>query len=194
WRGETWASSRGIGPGWPQRRWGLRTGGGALGYGGDAVHMASPAHRSTGLSGVCVFSDRYPWGRVMVETMSAHPATGSHGAPSAVPAPRSRSRVRRWWRVRVPARRWRRRVPSHPAPPLAWPVPIGLVGSVVLLGGVVMCVTPGPGIGGVIVGLAILATEFSWARRLLWRARGYASQARSRAAEKLRERRARTSR
>ncbi|EOR70869.1 hypothetical protein TM51_10837 [Thermobifida fusca TM51] len=57
-----------------------------------------------------------------------------------------------------------------------------------------MCVTPGPGIGGVIVGLAILATEFSWARRLLWRARDYASQARSRAAEKLRERRARTSR
>ncbi|AAZ56143.1 hypothetical protein Tfu_2110 [Thermobifida fusca YX] len=156
--------------------------------------MASPAHRSTGLSGVCVFSDRYPWGRVMVETMSAHPATGSDGAPSAVPAPRSRSRVRRWRRVRVHARLWRRRMRSHPALHLAWRVTVGLVGSVVLLGGVVMCVTPGPGIGGVIVGLAILATEFSWARRLLWRARDYASQARSRAAEKLRERRARTSR
>ncbi len=82
---------------------------------------------------------------------------------------------------------------SHPALHLTWRFTVGLVGSVVLLGGVVMCVTPGPGIGGVIVGLAILATEFSWARRLLWRARRYASRVRSQAIEKIRERRLRSS-
>ncbi|KUP96097.1 hypothetical protein AC529_13675 [Thermobifida cellulosilytica TB100] len=82
---------------------------------------------------------------------------------------------------------------SHPALHLTWRFTVGLVGAAVLLGGVVMCVTPGPGIGGVIVGLAILATEFSWARRLLRRARGYAARVRSQAAERIREHRARRS-
>ena len=42
-----------------------------------------------------------------------------------------------------------------------------VVGFTVLLAGVVMLVTPGPGWVTIAAGLAILAAEFVWARRLL---------------------------
>jgi tellurite resistance protein TerC len=41
---------------------------------------------------------------------------------------------------------------------------IGVVGGTVLALGVVMMVTPGPGLAGIIAGLGILAIEFTWAR------------------------------
>ena len=41
-----------------------------------------------------------------------------------------------------------------------------LFGFTVLLFGVIMLVTPGPGVAAIVVGLAILGTEFVWARRL----------------------------
>jgi uncharacterized protein (TIGR02611 family) len=44
-----------------------------------------------------------------------------------------------------------------------------LVGFVVLLAGIVMLVTPGPGIAVIILGLTILALEFAWAERSLER-------------------------
>jgi tellurite resistance protein TerC len=44
-----------------------------------------------------------------------------------------------------------------------------VVGGTALLIGVVMLVTPGPGVVGILAGLAILATEFVWARTLLRR-------------------------
>jgi len=43
-------------------------------------------------------------------------------------------------------------------------VAIGIVGGTVLLLGVVMMVTPGPGLAGILAGLGILAIEFTWAR------------------------------
>ena len=42
-----------------------------------------------------------------------------------------------------------------------------VVGFTVLLAGVVMLVTPGPGWVVIALGLAILAAEYVWARRLL---------------------------
>jgi tellurite resistance protein TerC len=51
-------------------------------------------------------------------------------------------------------------------------VAIGVIGFTVLLIGVVMIVLPGPAIIVIPLGLAILATEFIWARRLLNRVRG----------------------
>ena len=42
-----------------------------------------------------------------------------------------------------------------------------VVGGVVLLAGVVMIVTPGPGLVGIAAGLAILAKEYDWAHRAL---------------------------
>src|SRR5205823_11958173 len=46
-----------------------------------------------------------------------------------------------------------------------------VIGSTILIAGLLMLVLPGPGILVIIVGLAILATEFVWAERLLIRAR-----------------------
>ncbi len=50
-------------------------------------------------------------------------------------------------------------------------VVVAVVGGTVLLFGIIMLVTPGPGIVGIIAGLAILATEFVFARKLLKKAK-----------------------
>lgn len=46
-----------------------------------------------------------------------------------------------------------------------------MIGSIVLLAGLIMLVTPGPGLVGIIAGLLILSTEFEWAERYLHQAR-----------------------
>ena len=48
---------------------------------------------------------------------------------------------------------------------------VAVIGFTVLLIGLAMVVLPGPAIVVIPLGLAILATEFVWARRLLERAR-----------------------
>jgi uncharacterized protein (TIGR02611 family) len=63
----------------------------------------------------------------------------------------------------------------------AWRLIILVVGASVLLFGVALLFLPGPAFVVIPVGLAILATEFAWARRLLHhvkqKAAGYANQA-----------------
>jgi tellurite resistance protein TerC len=54
----------------------------------------------------------------------------------------------------------------------AWRVVVGIVGATVLALGVAMLALPGPGLIVIPFGLAILATEFVWARRWLQRIRG----------------------
>ncbi|WP_205712217.1 PGPGW domain-containing protein [Euzebya rosea] len=44
-------------------------------------------------------------------------------------------------------------------------VAVTVVGGVVLAAGLVMLVTPGPGLLGIVAGLAILAREYTWAGR-----------------------------
>ena len=61
-------------------------------------------------------------------------------------------------------------------------VVVTLVGSAVLGAGLVMMVTPGPGLVGIVLGLAILATEWAWADRWLRAARGKLDDARAAAA------------
>ena len=46
-------------------------------------------------------------------------------------------------------------------------IAIGVVGGTVLALGIVMMITPGPGIAGILAGLGILAIEFAWARSWL---------------------------
>lgn len=46
-------------------------------------------------------------------------------------------------------------------------IAVGVVGGVVLLAGIIMIFTPGPALVAIPLGLAILATEFEWARQLL---------------------------
>lgn len=49
---------------------------------------------------------------------------------------------------------------------------IAVMGGTVLAFGVLMLVLPGPGLPVIAAGLAILATEFYWARRAVRRAKG----------------------
>ena len=46
-------------------------------------------------------------------------------------------------------------------------VAVLVIGMTVLLFGVILLVTPGPAVVVIPIGLAILATEFAWARRWL---------------------------
>lgn len=50
-------------------------------------------------------------------------------------------------------------------------IAVTVVGFAVLAAGLVMMVTPGPGIVVILLGLAILATEWAWAERALDRAK-----------------------
>jgi hypothetical protein len=52
-----------------------------------------------------------------------------------------------------------------------WRIIIFCGGSLFLLAGIVMLILPGPAIIFIPLGLAILATEFRWAKKLLVRAR-----------------------
>lgn len=62
---------------------------------------------------------------------------------------------------------WRARLRRNPATHLAWRTAVGVVGSVVTVGGLVMVPAPGPGWAVVILGLVILASEFEFAQRWL---------------------------
>lgn len=61
-----------------------------------------------------------------------------------------------------------------------------VVGGVLVVAGIVMLVTPGPGIVTIVLGLAVLAREFAWAERrqreLLDRIRDASTAARARIA------------
>jgi hypothetical protein len=55
---------------------------------------------------------------------------------------------------------------------------VALVGGTVLLVGVALLVLPGPGLPIVAAGIAILASEFLWARRALRKAKDAVAKAR----------------
>jgi uncharacterized protein (TIGR02611 family) len=54
---------------------------------------------------------------------------------------------------------------------------VTVVGVCLVLGGIALMPLPGPGILVVVAGLAVLATEYVWARRLLRRAKAEAERA-----------------
>ena len=56
---------------------------------------------------------------------------------------------------------------------------VTIVGFLLLIAGLVMMVTPGPGIVGIIAGLAVLASEYAWAERMLDTVKKKAGQARA---------------
>jgi len=58
-------------------------------------------------------------------------------------------------------------------------IAVTIVGFAVLLAGVAMLALPGPGLLVIIAGLAILATEYVWAQRLLAKAKEKAEQAKN---------------
>ncbi|WP_055481760.1 TIGR02611 family protein [Sphaerimonospora mesophila] len=62
---------------------------------------------------------------------------------------------------------WRDRVRARRGGHLALRIVIGTIGCIMIVGGLIMVPFPGPGWLVVFAGLAVLATEFPWASRLL---------------------------
>ncbi len=62
---------------------------------------------------------------------------------------------------------WRRRIRSRPRSYRIYKWVVGLVGAAVTIGGLFLVPLPGPGWAIVFVGIAILASEFEKAQRLL---------------------------
>lgn len=73
------------------------------------------------------------------------------------------------------------RLHANPALAVTTKIVVTVVGGLVLLAGVVMIFTPGQGILAIVLGLAILATEYAWAERWLRKAKDKAAEARRRA-------------
>jgi uncharacterized protein (TIGR02611 family) len=65
---------------------------------------------------------------------------------------------------------WRRRIRSRRRLHLAYRIIVGVIGGAITVLGLVLIPAPGPGWLVVFLGLAVLASEFEWAGRLL----GYA--------------------
>lgn len=78
-------------------------------------------------------------------------------------------------------KRWRERVRANGPLNSLWRVTVFTVGTAVLLSGVAMLVLPGPGWAAIFIGLAILATEFTWARVALVWAKDKATRAKEKA-------------
>jgi uncharacterized protein (TIGR02611 family) len=74
-------------------------------------------------------------------------------------------------------KRLHERLHAHPVTGAATKVVVTVVGLLVLTAGLVMMVTPGPGVVGIIAGLGILATEWEFARRWLATAKRKAQEA-----------------
>lgn len=86
-------------------------------------------------------------------------------------------------------RRFRERIARNRLLDTAWRIGVFTVGVTILVAGLVMMVAPGPGILGIIIGLAILATEFAWAQRALHRAKEAAEKAKEKALDPKKKRR-----
>ena len=66
---------------------------------------------------------------------------------------------------------WRRKIRAKPHALLIYRIVVGIVGLIVVVVGLIMVPFPGPGWLVVFLGLAVWASEFEWARRLLRLAR-----------------------
>jgi uncharacterized protein (TIGR02611 family) len=84
-------------------------------------------------------------------------------------------------RVRRERGRLHRRLHANPALALTTKIVVTTIGVLVICAGLVMMVAPGPGIVGIAVGLAILATEYDWAEHWLQKAKDKAQEAKTRA-------------
>jgi uncharacterized protein (TIGR02611 family) len=70
-------------------------------------------------------------------------------------------------RERTARTAWRRRIAARRAIDHPYRIAVGVVGVLIVAAGIVAIPLPGPGWLIVLAGLFVLATEFSWAERLL---------------------------
>jgi uncharacterized protein (TIGR02611 family) len=78
---------------------------------------------------------------------------------------------------------------THRERHLLFRIAFGLAGVLVLIGGLIMLVTPGPAFVLIPIGLAMLSMEFIWAERLLERSLEQAAIAQEKAAQTTRTQR-----
>lgn len=72
-----------------------------------------------------------------------------------------------WWRrLRRRAHGYREAIRARPGHRRLYQIVVAVVGGVLVLGGLALVPFPGPGWLVVLIGLAVLASEFSWADRL----------------------------
>ncbi|MEI2775513.1 MAG: TIGR02611 family protein [Tetrasphaera sp.] len=62
---------------------------------------------------------------------------------------------------------WRRKLRSNPTTARLYRLAVGALGTVIVVGGLLLVPLPGPGWLIVFAGLAVWASEFEWAQRLL---------------------------
>jgi uncharacterized protein (TIGR02611 family) len=68
------------------------------------------------------------------------------------------------WVQRIKA--WRESIRGRPNMNRIYRIAVGVIGTAIIVGGVVLLPLPGPGWVIIFIGLALLATEFEWAKRL----------------------------
>jgi uncharacterized protein (TIGR02611 family) len=89
------------------------------------------------------------------------------GPEQETPAAESR-REERWLRRQLgPIRQARARFRRLPGGWIAWRIGVAIIGLIVVVAGIILLPLPGPGWLVVFAGIAIWATEFEWAERLL---------------------------
>ena len=75
-----------------------------------------------------------------------------------------------------PKRKFYQRLGLDYLPPVVRRTVVAVVGGTIFLVGLLMLVLPGPGLLVLLLGLAVLGSEFVWARRLVRRARELGKQ------------------
>lgn len=78
-------------------------------------------------------------------------------------------------------REMRARARSNRPLDLTWRIAVLVVGVALFVAGIAMLALPGPGWATIFLALAVLSTEFAWARRLMHRVRDRAQLARAKA-------------
>ena len=92
-------------------------------------------------------------------------------------------------RIKQGAQRKREQIRGRRSLDLTYRAVVFVVGGLIVLAGLAMLVLPGPGWLVIILGVAVLATEFAWAERLLDRVKGWAERAKDAALDPKRRRR-----
>jgi uncharacterized protein (TIGR02611 family) len=109
--------------------------------------------------------------------------------PDETPADAGPSVRGRRQRLKQGVQRRREQIRRRRTLDLTYRVVVFIVGGLIVLAGLAMLVLPGPGWLVIILGVAVLATEFVWAERLLDRVKGWAERAKDAALDPKRRRR-----
>ncbi len=83
---------------------------------------------------------------------------------------------------------WRHSIRRNRTADVAYRTGVFVFGWLIVLAGLAMLFLPGPGWAAIFVGLAVLATEYAWAHRLLGSAKERAQRAKERAMDPARRR------